>query len=115
MSDKQHGYKDLKHKTIWDLAPGAIEKEAASHGHDGLMPTPVTVVRDGKQAIRGNGNPTPSKGQRGRIAVFTHTGERVTVLKEKVGESYNGVPIHEVTTREGKIFLASENQLKNPV
>ena len=109
---KQNGYKDLKHKTILDLAPSTVEKEAAKNGHDGFMPTSVKVMKDGKQITRGNGNPTPSKGQRGRIATFTYTGERVTVLQERVGESYNGTPIHEVTTREGKIFLASENQLK---
>jgi hypothetical protein len=114
-NDRQHGWKDLKHKTLADLDPRVVEKEAAVHGHDGFMPTSVKVVRDGKQTIRGDSTPAPQKSQRGRIAVFKHTGEKVTILKEKIGVSYNGTPIHEVATREGQIFLASENQLQNTV
>ena len=96
---------------------GEIERESRTHGHDGFFPNVVTVVGpEGKSVVRGQSNPTPSvSAERGRILLFAPTGERVTILKEKVGQSYKGDWLHEVTTREGHRFLALQKQLKEPV
>lgn len=127
-SEKIHDFSSVKHKTLAEMAQEAVggkantvEKkiavDAAQQGHDGFMPVPVAVQgTNGKQEIRGAGTPaTPSKGQRGRIVVFIPTKEKVTVTKERVGQNYNGGWIHEVTSREGKNFLAADSQLKELV
>ncbi len=90
-----------------------IQQAAAAHGHDGFMPEKVAVPGKNGLEIRGNGNP-PSPKQRGRVFIFKPTGERVTVTREKVGVSYEGVAIHEVTARNGNKFLASIKQLVEP-
>lgn len=95
-----------------------IELEAASSGHDGFFPVTVQIPsKDGKTITRGQTNPTPQKNgaQRGRILMFEPTKEKVTVVKERVGQSYNGDWLHEVTTREGHKFLAMQKQLKDLV
>lgn len=95
-----------------------IEREAASGGHDGFFPVAVQVPSaDGKTVIRGQVNPPSQKNgsSRGRILMFTPTKEKVTVLREKVGQSYNGDWLHEVTTRDGHKFLAMQKQLSNSV
>lgn len=56
-------------------------------------------------------NPAEEFG-RGRVLLFIPTGERVTIMRPKVGRNYHGDWIHEVVNREGKEFLASERQLK---
>lgn len=93
-----------------------IEIEAASSGHDGFFPVVVQVSSaDGKTVTRGQTNPTSQKNgvARGRILMFEPTKEKVTVVKERVGQSYKGDWLHEVTTKEGHKFLALQKQLKN--
>jgi hypothetical protein len=95
-----------------------INLEAAAQGHDGFFPVAVQVPQsDGKTVTRGQTNPTPKKdgAYRGRILLFEPTKERVTILKERVGQSYQGDWLHEVTTREGHKFLAMQKQLKDLV
>lgn len=93
-----------------------ISVEASGNGHDGFFPAVVQVPSpDGKTVTRGQTNPTPRKSERGRILMFLPTKEKVTVLREKVGQSYNGDWLHEVTTRDGHKFLALQKQLKDSV
>jgi hypothetical protein len=107
---------ERKHTTLRDLLgdKDKIKLLAASSGHDGFMPVAVQVPsEDGKTVVRGQTNPTPQNGSsRGRILVFTPTQEKVTILREKVGQSYKGDWLHEVTTRDGHKFLAMQKQLK---
>lgn len=111
---------DRKHTTLTDLLgqKDRIELEAASRGHDGFFPAAVQVSSsNGKVVVRGQTSPTPSgnESERGRILVFKPTDEKVTVLRTKVGQSYKGDWIHEVTTRDGHKFLALQKQLKKLV
>lgn len=125
MSDeKVHDFRSLTHKTLAGMAEETLggkasdvgkelTTEAAQQGHDAFVPSPVTVQgQDGKLEIRGAGSPATPKGQRGRIAIFMPASERVTIIRERVGQSYAGLWIHEVVNREGKKFLASDIQLK---
>lgn len=105
---------------LTDLLAGggrAIEKEARASGHDAFFPAVVTVAGpEGKSVVRGQPSPTSSvSAERGRILLFTPTGERVTVLRERVGQSYRGDWLHEVTTREGHKFIALQKQLRESV
>jgi hypothetical protein len=94
-------------------AKGKIANEAASHGHDGFFPIPVVVSgANGSTTVRGQTKKATPLGDRGRLLVFIPTGERVTVMKEKVGQTYNGDDIHEVVSKDGRKFLASLKQLK---
>lgn len=111
---------DRKFTTLRELLAqkGRINLEAASSGHDAYLPTTVRVQTDeGKIVTRGPASPTPSKEVvgRGRILLFLPTKEKVTIIREKVGRSYNGDWLHEVTTREGHTFLALQKQLKDSV
>ncbi|SRR6266704_3144733 len=111
---------ERKHTSLLELLnqKSRIELEAASSGHDGFFPAAVQVTSsEGKTVIRGQTNPTPQKNGtgRGRILLFSPTKEKVTILREKVGQSYNGDWIHEVTTREGHKFLAMQKQLTDSV
>lgn len=93
-----------------------IEMEAAASGHDGFFPAVIQVPSaDGKTITRGQTNPAPQKNGtgRGRILMFEPTNEKVTILKERVGQSYKGDWLHEVTTKDGHKFLALQKQLKN--
>jgi hypothetical protein len=108
---------ERKHTSLRDLLDQKtrIELEAAASGHDGFFPVPIQVpTADGKTVLRGQATPPPRKKavERGRIIVFLPTQEKVTVLREKVGQSYKGDWLHEVTTREGHKFLAMQKQLK---
>jgi len=126
-SEKVHDFNSLGHKTLRQMAEEAIggnaakvEKkiavDAAQQGHDAFTPAATVQGTNGKLEIRGAGNPaTPSKGQRGRIVIFIPTKEKVTVTKERVGQNYNGGWVHQVTSREGQVFLAADNQLQELV
>jgi hypothetical protein len=106
---------ETKHTTLRELLgdKDRIKLIAASSGHDGFFPVAVQVEAvDGKTITRGQTNPTSQNGLRGRIFVFLPTQEKVTILKEKVGQSYKGDWLHEVTTRDGHKFLAMQKQLK---
>jgi hypothetical protein len=108
---------EKKHTTLTDLLgqKNRIEFEATSKGHDGFFPVAVQVSGpDGKVSTRGQTDPTlrKNKSERGRILVFEPTKEKVTILRPRVGQSYRGDWIHEVTTREGHKFLALQKQLE---
>lgn len=94
IEDSTHAFSDIKHSTLAEIVKKPEEKPATEN----------------KPAE----NPVPPKeeNKRGRILVFKPTGEKVTVLKENVGRSYEGTKIHEVANREGHVFLASDKQLK---
>ena len=95
-----------------------ISLESAGHGHEAFFPVAVRVQgEDGKVSIRGKATPTPPAdvAKRGRILMFIPTKERVTLLRERLGKSYQGDWIHEVTTRDGHKFLAMQKQLKEVV
>jgi hypothetical protein len=98
----------LKHKEL-------ITAEAASKHHDGFVPTvPRAPVEEEVSApVRKNGTAPPKEEVgRGRILLFLPTNEKITILKERVGQSYGGDWLHEVTTRDGHKFLAMQKQLK---
>lgn len=108
---------EKKYTTLTDLLgqKNRIELEAASRGHDGFFPEAVRIPQaDGKVVTRGQTDPASQNGssERGRILMFEPTKEKVTVLRAKVGQSYHGDWIHEVTTRDGHKFLALQKQLK---
>ena len=115
--DQDYSFKSLKHQTLADLVrnPAKIDAAVDTVDHSGFLPkstSPVTKKKvelkiGEKASITSNGN-----GQRGRIFLFKPTKERVTVLREKVGNAYDGAFIHEVVNREGKKFLASTKQLE---
>ena|SRR2546421_2058689 len=107
---------ERKHTSLLELLNqrDRIELEAAASGHDGFFPVAVQVPSsNGKTVTRGQTNPAPQKNGtgRGRILLFAPTKERVTILRERVGQNYNGDWIHEVTTRDGHKFLAAQKQL----
>ncbi len=111
---------ERKHTSLRELldTKNRIEAEAALGGHDGFFPAVVQIPSaDGKTVARGQVNPTSQKNgpSRGRILMFTPTKEKVTVLREKIGQSYHGDWLHEVTTRDGHKFLAMQKQLSNSV
>jgi hypothetical protein len=65
-------------------------------------------------APEGEKTPTPSREvQRGRILTFIPKNQKVTIVRENVGLTYNGDVIHEVVlVGDGRLFLASMKQLK---
>lgn len=108
---------ERKFTSLRDLVDqkGRVDQESTSHGHDAFMPVAVQVPqKNGSVAVRGQVDPVPNgqKSSRGRILLFLPTKERVTVVREKVGQSYKGDWLHEVITREGHQFLALQKQLK---
>jgi hypothetical protein len=119
MAEQDNSYHGLRHRTIIEMAKevgtGKLSAEAAAQGHDAYFPVPVAVQNEqGKTVIRGQAR-KPVVSQRGKIFVFLPTREKVTILRTKVGEAYDGTAIHEVATREGKKFLSSQKQLKESV
>ena len=109
---------EQKRTTIRDLLsdPSQVKIRAESSGHEAYFPVPVQVEgKDGKTEIRGQIDPAlgVEEALRGRIYIFTPTGERVTIIRPRVGKSYKGDWIHEVITREGHSFLSTQKQLKN--
>lgn len=95
-----------------------IKEEASTLKHDEIAREVVhqaeIVEEEPKKTVEAS-RPISRQKERGRMFVFKPTGERVTVTKDRVGLSYNGDVIHEVTSREGKVFLASTRQLKDLV
>lgn len=110
---------DQKYTKLTDLLGHSdmIKIEAGSRGHDAFMPTPVRVQDENGQAtVRGQSNPAQMENSLlGRILLFLPTKEKVTVVREKVGKSYRGMWLHEVTTKDGKKFLALQTQLQELV
>jgi len=104
-----------KYTRLNDLLGNSPRIATEAAGHDAFFPTTVEVPNGkGGTTIRGQSKPTlPS--QRGRILLFVPTKEKVTVVRDRVGKSYQGDWIHEVTTRDGHVFLALQKQLKESV
>lgn len=105
---------ERKHTTLRELLSqkSKIEQEAVSNKHEGFLPTVAQFPKEPEATVEKK-NPTPQKKEveRGRILLFTPTKEKVTILREKVGKSYTGDWLHEVTTRDGHKFLAMQKQL----
>lgn len=113
MGDEKQPYRPLS-QMLREVssAKRAIATEAEAQGHDGFFPVPVVLAgENGKKTIRGQVKAAPS-GEKGRLLIFLPTHENVTVVRQKVGQTYAGHWIHEVVSREGKKFLASAKQLK---
>ena len=109
----------LNNTTLQDLtADGSrIKSTARSYGHDAFMPVPTRQEGETVSQARGQSAPAPKKpstpaGDRGRRLTFQPTGERVTVVREKIGRSYHGDWLHEVVTADGHKFMAMQKQLK---
>lgn len=65
-----------------------------------------------QDAIKKAAAPAVEEDSKGRRLVFKPTSETVTIVREKVGQTYNGDWIHEVVSKDGHKFLSSERQLK---
>lgn len=119
--ERDNSWKGLAHVKLVDLvgSPQKIEQDAKKAGHTGSLATPVVAQPEVKveETTKKNGNPplVPQKGVRGRGYLFRPTGEKVTVVRERVGCAYDQSWIHEVIARDGKKFLASTKQLVDPV
>lgn len=116
--EKDNNLPPLRHETLADLMKdsGKIATAALLAGHTGEIPRPVVQSKEDLEKKNGNSATLPEKeGQRGRIFMFKPTGERVTVMKERVGNTYAGDWVHEVISRDGKQFLASTKQLADHV
>lgn len=122
-----HDFKSVRHKTLAGMAQevlagkpvaARLRDEAETLHHDKAL---EKEVHDGELVESQTGESAQKKTQTrkesvlGRIFLFVPTGERVTVTRELVGKSYQGDPIHEVTARDGHIFLASLKQLRTVV
>lgn len=108
---------DGKFTRLTDLLGNKPAIASQSAGHDAFFPTPVQVPDGaGSTTIRGQAGPASrDESKRGRILLFIPTKEKVTVIRERVGKSYNGDWLHEVTTRDGHTFLSLQKQLKDSV
>jgi hypothetical protein len=120
--DKDYSFKSLKHQTLADLVknPVKIGVEAAAAGQTGDLIPPAQPKPEKKQQapVKKKENPTTvanGKSFRGRVFLFKPTSERVTVIRENVGNAYDGDWIHEVISRDGKMFLVSMKQLADTV
>lgn len=121
--DKDNSFQSLKHQTLADLvrSPGKIEQRAKEQGHAEVIPklvetqsrwkTPAPAVKK----LNPSSLPKKEQGERGRIFLFEPTKEKVTVVRNQVGQTYAGDWIHEVTGRDGHKFLASTKQLRELV
>jgi len=117
-------FKSLGHRTLAQMAEEVKKGDASrirveASGHGSILNLPVHDAEIVDEAPARDNRPpagkrvkTLSASTRGKIFVFVPTGDHVTVTKELVGKTYNGDPIHEVTSRQGRIFLASSKQLK---
>lgn len=117
MSDeKDHSGKGLKHQTLFDLVrnPQRIETQSAGHPALGLQKTAPVSPQVPVVSPPAEKKSEPQKGVRGKAYIFVPMSERVTVIREKVGNTYNGDWIHEVVGKDGRKFLASTKQLKEP-
>lgn len=120
--DKDNSFQSIKHQTLADLvrSPEKIDREAKGQekvkGAPSFVETLPPVVQKVEATAVRKANPSslPKKelGQRGRIFLFEPTKERVTVIRNRVGQTYGGDWIHEVTARDGHKFLSSEKQLR---
>jgi len=72
------------------------------------VPQPKLPVRPPAQ----KDDPTTMQSNRGRVLIFIPTGEKVTVVRDVVGQNYSGEWVSEVISREGKKFLAARKQLR---
>ena len=114
----KHDFGSIKHQTLADLVknPIKIEIGASNAGHTDNLKEPVVAkpVEEKKPEPKKKETPatvTNGHGYRGRRFIFKPTSEPVTVVREKVGNAYDGDWIHEVVSGEGKLFLASMKQL----
>ena len=126
--NKVHDFKNVGHRTLAQMAKEVlggdpvpaltrIKSDANTLKHEEVARTKIhdaeIVEEPNKKEVPVDS--APHKEERGRILLFKPTGETVTVVRQRVGASYNGDHIHEVISREGKVFLASTKQLKERV
>lgn len=106
---------ERKFTAIGDLLKQCERISSEAAGHDAFFPVAVRVPStDGKTTIRGQAKSTSQSeiAERGRRLLFIPTKEKVTLVRTRVGNSYQGDWIHEVVTKDGKKFLAMQKQLK---
>lgn len=128
-AEQDNSWKGRRHKTVRDwmgqpdmVARIAEEQELAirdgekpSAPPDLMLPQPVQVPKAPAQVveIRGEAKPEPvTESNHGRLFVFRPAQVKVVVVRESVGQAWDGTWIHEVVTEDGKRFLASERQLQ---
>lgn len=114
-SNKVHDFRSLPHKTLANLTAGEVRAEAEGAGHAAWMPTPVAEkTADGVLTLRGQVNAQKFKSEiaeRGKPFRYNPTKERVVLLREKVGVTYDGREVVEVATQDGKVFLTGRYML----
>ena len=131
-AEQDNSWRGRRHKTVrdWMGQPDVVAKIAEEQEQllreeregvkppkpEGLeRPPGVAVPRPPApvlEIIRTEEKKPTVESNHGRLFVFRPAQVRVVIVKERVGQAWDGTLIHEVVTEDGRRFLASERQLQ---
>ena len=112
--DEQNSIRGLKHSTLAALV-NAPEQLATIHSvSEPEVLAAEKAKKDEAPVVEKPASHEPPE-ERGRFLIFLPTNERVTISRVVVGQTYAGLHVHEVITKDGRKFLASSKQLRKLV